>query len=115
MQACRGISDQPESVRPVIAAPRQQPHAATFTARHEAKSIEFYFVNPAWSERRVSGSGGKAGFDEALAGSTQTKHRHGFRKLGDRSQCLNPRTLGEPGRNPEAKSSKPASKDARHS
>src|SRR5262245_40947728 len=68
------IRDASESVCPVVATSGQQPHAAVIAERHQAETVVFDFVKPTWSERRVSGSGGQAGFDKALAGGTQTKH-----------------------------------------
>jgi hypothetical protein len=44
--------------------------------RDAARFVVFDFVKPTWSEGRVSGSGREARLDEALAGSTQTKHWH---------------------------------------
>ena len=49
----------------------------TIAARHHAEAVIFDFVQPAWSEGRVSGSGGEAGLDEVRTVRTQTKQRHG--------------------------------------
>jgi len=75
------ISNPNKPVCPIIATPRQQPHVAALAARHQAEAVKFDFVNPAWSDWRVSGSGGEAGFDEAMAGSTQHKNRHGAKNM----------------------------------
>jgi hypothetical protein len=63
-------------LRAIMAATRQKAHGSSIAARHQAKTIVFDFVKPTWPERRVSGSGGQAGLNKALAGRTQTQHRH---------------------------------------
>src|SRR5262245_33150292 len=71
------VGYEPEALRPVVAAPREQPHAVTIAARHQAEAVIFDFVKPAWSEGRVSCSRREARHDEARTGGTQTKQRHG--------------------------------------
>jgi hypothetical protein len=52
------IRDEPEPLRPVVAAPRQQVYTPTVAARHYAEAVILDFVKPTWSEGWVSGSGG---------------------------------------------------------
>ena len=60
-----GLDHEREAVRPVVAAPGNQPDADGIASRHEPIAVVLDLVNPVGAGRGLVGWGWEAGFNEA--------------------------------------------------
>ena len=74
LEVVHGLDHERKAVRPVVAAPGNQPDADGIAPRHQAIAVVLDFVNPVGAGRRAVGRGRQARLDETQNG----RHSGGY-------------------------------------